>query len=182
MTPPLLLPSPPPPTATAPPARIYQAPFACLTNARYGIGWGALGAAESCLSVARDYVLDRQQFGAPLAANQVRQPSSKVQSDAPPCRIAIFFLKPYMNSERRRHVTRACCILVAVCGSAKHRFGDLAASLWLATFSRTQSRFWLLPDAAVVKPCSRESISPRSFGWTGGGRSCRMGSVEATTN
>ncbi|CAM9156527.1 unnamed protein product [Laminaria digitata] len=50
-----------------------KAPFACLTNARYGIGWGALGAAESCLSIARDYVLDRQQFGAPLAANQLIQ-------------------------------------------------------------------------------------------------------------
>ena len=60
-----------------------QAPFSCLTNARYGIGWGALGAAESCLSVARDYVLDRHQFGAPLAANQVRYPTSKVKSDAP---------------------------------------------------------------------------------------------------
>lgn len=48
-----------------------QAPFACLTNARFGICWGALGAAESCLSTARDYVLERGQFGAPLAANQV---------------------------------------------------------------------------------------------------------------
>lgn len=48
-----------------------QAPFACLTNARYGICWGALGAAESCLSTARDYVLERRQFGSPLAANQV---------------------------------------------------------------------------------------------------------------
>lgn len=50
-----------------------QAPFACLTNARYGIAWGALGAAESCLLVARDYVLAREQFGAPLAANQVEE-------------------------------------------------------------------------------------------------------------
>ncbi|CAM9667903.1 unnamed protein product [Scytosiphon promiscuus] len=50
-----------------------KAPFACLTKARYGICWGALGAAESCLSTARDYVLERRQFGAPLAANQLVQ-------------------------------------------------------------------------------------------------------------
>lgn len=50
-----------------------QAPFACLTSARYGIGWGALGAAESCRSLARDYVLERRQFGAPLGANQVNR-------------------------------------------------------------------------------------------------------------
>ena len=45
----------------------------CLTNARYGIAWGALGAAESCLYIARQYTLDRQQFGRPLAANQLMQ-------------------------------------------------------------------------------------------------------------
>ena len=76
-------PAPPPITAITPLTHTCQAPFACLTNARYGIGWGALGAAESCLSVARDYTLDRQQFGAPLAANQVRKTSSKIRSDAP---------------------------------------------------------------------------------------------------
>lgn len=45
----------------------------CLTNARYGIAWGALGAAESCLQIARDYTLDRKQFQRPLAANQLIQ-------------------------------------------------------------------------------------------------------------
>lgn len=48
-------------------------PFGCLNNARYGIAWGALGAAETCLSVARQYTLDRKQFQKPLAANQLIQ-------------------------------------------------------------------------------------------------------------
>jgi glutaryl-CoA dehydrogenase len=48
-------------------------PFGCLNNARYGIAWGALGAAESCLEVARQYTLDRVQFGNPLARNQLPQ-------------------------------------------------------------------------------------------------------------
>lgn len=50
-----------------------KGPFGCLNNARYGISWGALGAAEFCLSTARQYTLDRYQFGAPLAANQLIQ-------------------------------------------------------------------------------------------------------------
>jgi glutaryl-CoA dehydrogenase len=50
-----------------------KGPFTCLNSARYGISWGALGAAESCYSTARQYVLDRNQFGRPLAANQLIQ-------------------------------------------------------------------------------------------------------------
>eukprot|EP00948_MAST-09A_sp_MAST-9A-sp1_P002879 g2879.t1 len=50
-----------------------KGPFSCLNNARYGIGWGALGAAEFCLEQARQYVIDRKQFGAPLASNQLIQ-------------------------------------------------------------------------------------------------------------
>ncbi|NNL85453.1 MAG: acyl-CoA dehydrogenase, partial [Myxococcales bacterium] len=50
-----------------------QGPFGCLNRARYGIAWGALGAAEFCWHAARQYVLDRQQFGRPLAANQLIQ-------------------------------------------------------------------------------------------------------------
>ncbi len=50
-----------------------KGPFTCLDSARYGISWGALGAAESCWHVARQYVLDRKQFGRPLAANQLIQ-------------------------------------------------------------------------------------------------------------
>lgn len=48
-------------------------PFGCLNNARYGIAWGALGAAEYCFHAARQYTLDRIQFGVPLARNQLMQ-------------------------------------------------------------------------------------------------------------
>jgi glutaryl-CoA dehydrogenase len=50
-----------------------RGPFTCLNSARYGIAWGALGAAEDCWMRARQYVLDRKQFGRPLAANQLIQ-------------------------------------------------------------------------------------------------------------
>jgi glutaryl-CoA dehydrogenase len=50
-----------------------RGPFACLDSARYGIAWGALGAAEACWHTARQYTLDRTQFGRPLAANQLIQ-------------------------------------------------------------------------------------------------------------
>ncbi len=50
-----------------------KGPFSCLNSARYGIAWGALGAAEFCWHAARQYTLDRQQFGRPLAANQLVQ-------------------------------------------------------------------------------------------------------------
>jgi glutaryl-CoA dehydrogenase len=50
-----------------------KGPFTCLNSARYGIAWGALGAAEDCFHRARQYVLDRKQFGRPLAANQLIQ-------------------------------------------------------------------------------------------------------------
>jgi glutaryl-CoA dehydrogenase len=50
-----------------------KGPFTCLNSARYGIAWGALGAAEDCWHRARDYVMNRKQFGRPLAANQLIQ-------------------------------------------------------------------------------------------------------------
>ena len=50
-----------------------KGPFGCLTKARYGISWGAMGAAEFCWHAARQYTLDRKQFGKPLAANQLIQ-------------------------------------------------------------------------------------------------------------
>ena len=50
-----------------------KGPFTCLNSARYGISWGALGAAEFCWHTARQYTLDRKQFGRPLAANQLIQ-------------------------------------------------------------------------------------------------------------
>ncbi|HTQ76659.1 MAG TPA: acyl-CoA dehydrogenase [Burkholderiales bacterium] len=56
-----------------PEVRGLKGPFTCLNSARYGIAWGALGAAEDCFHRARQYVLDRKQFGRPLAANQLVQ-------------------------------------------------------------------------------------------------------------
>ena len=50
-----------------------KGPFGCLNRARYGIGWGAMGAAEACFHAARAYTLDRKQFGRPLAATQLVQ-------------------------------------------------------------------------------------------------------------
>src|SRR6185312_6105903 len=56
-----------------PEVRGLKGPFTCLNSARYGIAWGALGAAEDCWHRARTYVLERKQFGRPLAANQLIQ-------------------------------------------------------------------------------------------------------------
>ncbi|WP_333839677.1 acyl-CoA dehydrogenase [Pelomicrobium sp.] len=56
-----------------PGAKGLKAPFSCLNKARYGIAWGALGAAEFCWHAARNYTLERKQFGRPLAANQLIQ-------------------------------------------------------------------------------------------------------------
>jgi glutaryl-CoA dehydrogenase len=62
-----------PATNLLPNAEGLKGPFGCLTKARYGIAWGALGAAEFCWQAARRYTLERQQFGRPLAANQLIQ-------------------------------------------------------------------------------------------------------------
>jgi len=51
----------------------FKGPFSCLNNARYGISWGVLGAAEFCVQNAKNYVMDRKQFGRPLGANQLIQ-------------------------------------------------------------------------------------------------------------
>ena len=56
-----------------PEIRGLKGPFTCLNSARYGISWGALGAAEDCWLRARNYVMERKQFGRPLAANQLIQ-------------------------------------------------------------------------------------------------------------
>jgi glutaryl-CoA dehydrogenase len=50
-----------------------RGPFTCLTSARYGVAWGAMGAAEFCWHAARSYTVERKQFGRPLAANQLIQ-------------------------------------------------------------------------------------------------------------
>lgn len=59
--------------AILPHVKGLKGPMSCLSNARYGIAWGALGAAEACWRSARSYTLDRCQFGRPLAANQLIQ-------------------------------------------------------------------------------------------------------------
>jgi glutaryl-CoA dehydrogenase len=59
--------------ALLPDAVGLSAPFACLNRARFGIAWGAMGAAETCWHAARQYTLDRKQFGRPLAATQLVQ-------------------------------------------------------------------------------------------------------------
>ena len=62
-----------PADALLPEVQGLKGPFGCLNRARYGISWGAMGAAEFCLHAARQYGLDRQQFGRPLAATQLFQ-------------------------------------------------------------------------------------------------------------
>ncbi|NML07970.1 acyl-CoA dehydrogenase [Sphingomonas sp. G-3-2-10] len=59
--------------ALLPEVQGLKGPFGCLNRARYGIAWGAMGAAEACMHAARQYTLDRAQFGKPLAANQLVQ-------------------------------------------------------------------------------------------------------------
>ncbi|HHI81653.1 MAG TPA: acyl-CoA dehydrogenase [Rhizobiales bacterium] len=59
--------------ALMPKAKGLSGPFGCLNKARFGIAWGAMGAAEACWHAARQYTLDRQQFGRPLAATQLIQ-------------------------------------------------------------------------------------------------------------
>jgi len=62
-----------PEDALLPNVKGLSGPFGCLNRARYGIAWGAMGAAEFCFAAARQYTLDRKQFGRPLAANQIIQ-------------------------------------------------------------------------------------------------------------
>jgi glutaryl-CoA dehydrogenase len=62
-----------PEDAMLPNAKGLGGPFGCLNKARYGIAWGVMGAAEDCWHRARQYTLDRKQFGKPLAANQLVQ-------------------------------------------------------------------------------------------------------------
>ena len=62
-----------PEDAMLPGVKGLRGPFSCLNNARYGIAWGALGAAEFCWQAARDYTMQRIMFGKPLAANQLVQ-------------------------------------------------------------------------------------------------------------
>lgn len=58
-----------------------KGPFSCLNRARYGIAWGVMGAAEDCWYRARNYALERAQFGRPLAANQLVQKLADMQTE-----------------------------------------------------------------------------------------------------
>ena len=62
-----------PATAMFPEVQGLKGPFSCLNRARYGISWGSMGAAEFCMDAAKQYGLDRQQFGVPLASKQLYQ-------------------------------------------------------------------------------------------------------------
>ena len=65
-----------------------KGPLGCLNSARYGIAWGALGAAEFCWQAARQYTLDRKQFGRPLAANQLDPEEARRHADRDHARAA----------------------------------------------------------------------------------------------
>ena len=66
-----------PEDALLPEVKGLKGPFSCLNRARYGISWGAMGAAEFCFHAARDYGLERKQFGRPLAATQLYQKKTR---------------------------------------------------------------------------------------------------------
>ncbi len=92
-----------------PGARGLKGPFGCLNNARFGIAWGALGAAESCWHAARSYTMERRQFGRPLAANQLVQ---KKLADMQ-CEIAIG-LQAVLRVSRLRDEGRAAPEMVSI--------------------------------------------------------------------
>jgi glutaryl-CoA dehydrogenase len=98
-----------PDTQLLPGARGLKGPFGCLNNARFGIAWGALGAAESCWHAARSYTMERRQFGRPLAANQLVQ---KKLADMQ-CEIAIG-LQAVLRVSRLRDQDRAAPEMVSI--------------------------------------------------------------------
>jgi glutaryl-CoA dehydrogenase len=78
-----------------------KGPFSCLNHARYGIAWGVLGAAEFCMTVARQYCLDRIQFGRPLAATQLIQKKlADISTDIAVSRQACYTVGRLMESHR----------------------------------------------------------------------------------
>src|SRR3546814_15612712 len=72
--------------ALLPEVQGLKGPFGCLNRARYGISWGAMGAAEFCLAAARQYGLDRKQFGRPLSATQRPEERRVGKEGGRPCR------------------------------------------------------------------------------------------------
>ena len=81
-----------------------KGPFMCLNSARYGIAWGTVGAAEFCYQRARQYVLDRKQFGHPLAANQLIQTKlANMLTDITSMQLLALRLGELKDSERHHH-------------------------------------------------------------------------------
>jgi len=97
-----------------PGAKGLGGPFGCLNNARFGICWGALGAAEFCWHAARDYTLSRIQFGRPIAANQlVQKKLADMQTEITLClhsclRLAQLFDEGQVSPEAISLLKRAC--------------------------------------------------------------------------
>ena len=84
--------------------RGLKGPFSCLNHARYGISWGVLGAAEYCMTVARQYTLDRKQFGRPLAATQLIQKKlADMSTDIAVTRQACYTVGRLMESQNATH-------------------------------------------------------------------------------
>jgi glutaryl-CoA dehydrogenase len=80
-----------------------KGPFSCLNRARYGISWGVLGSAEACMNIARNYTLDRKQFGKPLASNQLIQKKlADMVSDIAIGRLACIQVGRLMESGRAK--------------------------------------------------------------------------------
>ena len=94
-----------------------RGPFSCLNKARYGISWGALGAAEFCYDAARQYALDRSQFGKPLAKNQLVQKkladmATEISLGTPPLSLLPFPMANNLSSNTIHHIGLQACLQV----------------------------------------------------------------------
>ncbi|CAI8006013.1 Glutaryl-CoA dehydrogenase, mitochondrial [Geodia barretti] len=109
-----------------PEASGLKGPFGCLNNARYGIAWGALGAAEFCLDTARQYTIDRKQFGRPLAANQLIQKKMADMLTEVCCAYFLHLITVY----RVLHLLAKCsCVPAWLCVNSLHRSSPQMVSL-----------------------------------------------------
>ena len=113
-----------------------KGPFGCLNNARFGICWGAMGAAEFCWHTARQYVLDRKQFGRPLAANQLIQKKlADMQTEIIDRPARVPAREPAARAERRRR--RWCRCSSATRPARRSTSRASRATCSAATASRT---------------------------------------------
>ena len=116
-----------------------KGPFGCLNRARYGISWGALGAAEFCFHAARSYGLERKQFGRPLAATQLQQKKmADMQTEIALGLQASLRVGRLMDDDR---FTPEMISIVSATTSGRHwRFHGSHAICTAATVSRTNTR------------------------------------------